>query len=160
MQKIALAIGVTVMAGLGGCATSGRQTMTASARCDDIRFPIYFVEQSDALTAPALQALTLSAQQARVCPVRNVAVTGLDDGDAQADLSRRRAATVVAALTAQGLPKPDVELKQGLFSRIRLSRTRTAGTMTPRSVATWRRTSVMRSRSSPPCFGSASRIRP
>lgn len=126
MKSVTLALAAVLAAGLSACATSGSSKLTATARCDDIRFPIYFVAQSDALTEPALQVLNLSAERARGCPVRSVAVTGLDDGDAQADLSRRRAATVAAALTAQGLPKPDVSLKQGMFSLIRLSRTRTA----------------------------------
>lgn len=126
MKSVTLVLGAALAAGLCACATSSPSNLTASARCDDIRFPIYFVEQSDALTDPALQVLKLSAERARACPVSRVAVTGLDDGDAQTDLSRRRAATVSAALTAQGLPKPDVSLKQGMFSRIRLSRTRTA----------------------------------
>ena len=102
MKTATLLTGVLLAAGLTACATRG-PTAVASGGCEEIRFPIYFVEQSDALTPTALEVIKLSAQQASKCKVRNVAVTGLDDGDAQAELSGRRAASVVAALTAQSV---------------------------------------------------------
>ena len=111
--KVFLAAGVALAVSLGGCA-SGKQAGTVSAGCQDIIFPIYFQEGSDALTAPALQAIGISAQRAKSCRVLSTEVTGLSDGaGATADslaLSSKRAATVAAVLTSNGLPSPTVSL--------------------------------------------------
>ena len=101
--------------GLPSC--SSVKAVRQSFRCQDMQFPIYFSEGSDTLTPIASQAIATAADKARGCHVGTIRVTGLADASggalANLQLSQRRAATVTAALAAQGLPSPafDVDAK-------------------------------------------------
>lgn len=112
--KIVLLTGAALALSLGGCASMGRSGSTVSAACSDITFPIYFQEGSNALTAPAVEAIAMSAQRAKACRVLGVEVTGLSDGPTATPqslaLSSRRAETVSGVLTSNGLPTPSISL--------------------------------------------------
>jgi len=96
----------------GGCETlhSTAGLVRPSAKCADQTFPIYFASGSTALTAPALQAIKLAANESKGCQAASVNVVGLADanGGAQRNeqLARDRAQAVAAALVAQGFPQP------------------------------------------------------
>ena len=100
---------------LSACA-SGQPHWPGSraARCQDMAFPIYFSEGSDAVTAGGRQAIMAAAEKAHGCHVGSGRVTGLADakGGAMAhlELSQRRTANVAAVLAASGLPAPTFDL--------------------------------------------------
>ena len=97
---------------LGGCAQvrkfRSRSEMVKAPACADFTFPVYFAEGSAQMPAAALQVIRQNASQVRACQVASIEVIGLADasGSAQAnlDLSKRRAAAVTTALTANGYP--------------------------------------------------------
>ena len=82
--------------------------------CNDFSFPIYFETGSDQLSTAAMQVVSESAERVRGCDVTEVQLLGLADasGTARAnlELSRRRAASVAAALAAAGLPQPAFDI--------------------------------------------------
>jgi outer membrane protein OmpA-like peptidoglycan-associated protein len=97
--------------GLGGCAATptGRDRIVkASPRCTDQTVQIYFEPESAEVTKEGRAVLRAAAAQSKPCKVAGVDVLGLADGAGSAvanlDLSKRRAQSVTAALTAAGLP--------------------------------------------------------
>ena len=109
---------------IAGCQTVPRPVSTAattpaalsaSARCADVFFPVYFASGSTALTQPALLAIHTAAVQSKGCQTALINVTGLADfsgaPERNAALSRERAETVAAALAAQGFPRPSFEIE-------------------------------------------------
>lgn len=107
-RKIALALAAAAAAGsLGACASVVPQAWRPGPHCEDITFPVYFQEKSDALTPPALQMLAMAADKAKACRVAGVEVVGLaDQRDASPELSQLRAENVSRALMARGLAVP------------------------------------------------------
>jgi len=108
------AVGLTAAA----CASTPKVTrdqIVAAPACEDSSFPIYFETGSTQLTGPAMQVLRESADQAKRCGIKEVLVLGLADADGPANrnlvLSRQRATSVAAALSAQGLPTPTFDLE-------------------------------------------------
>lgn len=105
---------------LAGCATvrSARDHLVrAPARCVDQTVQIYFEPQSAEVTDEGRAVLRAAAAQARPCKVTGVEVVGLADAtgapDANLELSKRRAQSVTAALTAAGLPAADFKVAAG-----------------------------------------------
>lgn len=102
-------VGVTA----GGCASVEKvraRFVAAPARCETMNFPVYFRDNSDALTGPAMQTISATATRAKGCKVAAVEVIGLGDAKGTAsqnlDLSKRRAQAVADALKANGFPTP------------------------------------------------------
>lgn len=102
-----------------GCASgpwpkSRDQIETAPAACDDFSVSIYFDSDSAAVTREARQVLAGAAATARGCTTRNVHVVGLADAvgapDANLALSKRRAASVTAALARAGFRQVSFEV--------------------------------------------------
>jgi peptidoglycan-associated lipoprotein len=81
--------------------------------CADLSFPIYFATASPALTPTAVAVIADTAARLKGCVVGAPEVFGLADAAgttrANQDLSRRRAQSVARALTAAGLPPPNVQ---------------------------------------------------
>ena len=111
IRTAVLAAGVAATA-LGGCAQvqkfRTRADMVKAPTCTDFNFPVYFSEGSAQMPAAALQVIRQHSAQVRACQVAAIDVTGLSDADGSAqanlDLSKRRAAAVTSALTANGYP--------------------------------------------------------
>ena len=108
IAALALA-GVTV----GGCASVENvrtRFVAAPPRCETMNFPVYFRDNSDALTGPAMQTINATATRAKGCKIAAVEVIGLGDAKGTAsqnlDLSQRRAQAVADALKANGFPTP------------------------------------------------------
>ena len=100
---------------LGACATmERRQIVRAPARCADQTVEVYFDPQSAELTKEGRDVIAAAAQGARACRVAGVEVVGLADAagapGANLELSQKRAASVAAALKAQGLPAADYKV--------------------------------------------------
>jgi outer membrane protein OmpA-like peptidoglycan-associated protein len=107
-HKAAFALALVTAAGsLGACASVVPASWRPAPSCEDITFPVYFQERSDALTPPALQMLAMAADKAKACHVAGVEVVGLaDERDASPELSQLRAENVSRALMARGLSVP------------------------------------------------------
>jgi outer membrane protein OmpA-like peptidoglycan-associated protein len=96
----------------GGCASmkTGRDRIVkAPAHCADQTVQIYFEPESAEVTKEGRAVLKAAAAESRPpCRVASVDVLGLSDAvgaaDANLELSKRRAQSVTAALTAAGLP--------------------------------------------------------
>jgi len=106
---LALLIGLT--GGLAGCSSipMGRDRIVRAApRCVDQTVQIYFEPGAAEVTKEGRAVLAAAAAQSRRCKVVSVEVLGLSDAsggaDANLELSKRRAQSVTAALTAVGLP--------------------------------------------------------
>lgn len=106
----ALAAGVA----LSGCTTvqgARDRIVRYVSPCESQTVSIYFEANEAALTPEGRQVLAQAAQVARGCRVDRVSVLGLADaaGDPNAnlELSKRRAESVAAALTALQLPAAD-----------------------------------------------------
>jgi outer membrane protein OmpA-like peptidoglycan-associated protein len=104
--------------GLGACTnmkTSREQIVKAPQRCVDQTVQIYFEAESADLTREGRQVLSAAAAQARPCKVAAVDVLGLADSvgapDANLELSKRRAQSVTAALSAAGLPAAEFKVQ-------------------------------------------------
>ena|SRR5579862_9816040 len=104
--------------GLGACTsmkTSREQVVKAPQRCVDQTVQIYFEAESADLTKEGRQVLAAAAAQARPCKVAAVDVLGLADSvgapDANLELSKRRAQSVTAALSAAGLPAAEFKVQ-------------------------------------------------
>ena len=105
-----------VALGLGGCASplTGRDRIVKAApHCADQTVQIYFEAESAEVTKEGRAVLRAAAAQARPCKVASVDVLGLADSvgtaDANLELSKRRAQSVTAALTAAGLPAGEIK---------------------------------------------------
>lgn len=114
-SRVQWAAGLILAGGLAGCATGNPfkerdQLVATPATCVAKRFEIYFADGQAGLTAPASQAIQLTADQLKGCDIRSVKVLGLADarGGAEANqsLSERRAVAVAQALAGAGLPAP------------------------------------------------------
>lgn len=107
---------LAVSLGISGCASTRsifkeRSDIVATpSACGPMKFEIYFADGEDRLTAPARQAIGLTATQLQSCDIRAVRVVGLADArggsSANLSLSARRAQTVAEALAAAGWPAP------------------------------------------------------
>lgn len=104
---------------LAGCGSANpfadRSDLVAAPQaCTAKRFDIYFGEGQAQLTAPALEAIRLTADQLRGCEIRKVQVIGLasatGSSPANQTLSERRALAVTDALEAEGWPLPAFEI--------------------------------------------------
>ncbi|WP_349312357.1 OmpA family protein [Brevundimonas subvibrioides] len=117
-QKVLLAATLGAV-GLSACSMGPRfmdrdALVTTPDACAAKRFDVYFNENQDRLTSPALEAIGLTATQLQGCRITSVKVLGLASAsgaaDANLDLSERRALAVAEALTAAGWPAPAFEL--------------------------------------------------
>jgi peptidoglycan-associated lipoprotein len=102
---------IILVLGLGGCASgpTGRDRIVKAApHCVDQTVQIYFEAESAEVTKEGRAVLRAAAAQSKPCKVASVDVVGLADGVGTAvanlELSKRRAQSVTAALTAAGLP--------------------------------------------------------
>ena len=109
-------VAILVALGLGGCAShlTGRDRIVKAAPpCADQTVQIYFEAESADITKEGRAVLRAAAAQARPCKVASVDVLGLADSagapDANLELSKRRAQSVTAALTAAGLPAGEIK---------------------------------------------------
>ena len=96
---------------LASCATP--QPTPPQAPCVDYRFEVYFPLGSDQLTTPALQVIAGSASRAKSCRLTGLSLFDLA-GESSPDLSARRSAAIIKALTANGVttPSPDLQGSQ------------------------------------------------
>ena len=113
----ALSLAAVAAVSLSGCATvqSARMRLVkAPPRCVNQTVDIYFAAEQAELTPEGRMVINQAASQARGCKVAAVEVVGLADfGGAPAanlELSKRRAQSVTAALTAAGLPAADFKV--------------------------------------------------
>jgi peptidoglycan-associated lipoprotein len=105
-------VAIILALGLAGCGSmpKGRDRIVKAApRCVDQTVQIYFEQFSAEVTKEGRAVLTAAAAQSKPCKVASVDVLGLSDsvgGDVAGnlELSKRRAQSVTAALTAAGLP--------------------------------------------------------
>lgn len=102
---------------LGGCQTmqSARERLVkAPPHCVDQTVQIYFAPDQAELTPEGRMVIGQAASAARSCKVTAVEVLGLADAagapGANLELSRRRAQSVAAALSANGLPVADFKV--------------------------------------------------
>lgn len=110
-------LGVAALTGglLAGCNTITRdQIVKAPSSCEDMTVQIYFEPDSAEVTKEGEAVLRTAAAAARNCKVDHVRVLGLADAAgapaANLELSKRRAASVTAALAATGLPAAEFDL--------------------------------------------------
>jgi outer membrane protein OmpA-like peptidoglycan-associated protein len=96
---------------LGGCASSPppqNALVKAASPCVDQSVQIYFEAWSADITPEGRAVIDAAAKAAKDCKVTGVVVIGLADAvgapDANLELSKKRAASVSAALAANGLP--------------------------------------------------------
>ena len=102
-------VAIIMVLGLGGCASgpTGRDRIVKAApHCVDQTVQIYFEAESAAVTKEGRAVLRAAAAQSKPCKVASVDVLadGVGTAVANLDLSKRRAQSVTAALTAAGLP--------------------------------------------------------
>jgi peptidoglycan-associated lipoprotein len=109
--SVAIILALGLGAGLGGCATvrnARDRIVKATPRCVDQTVQIYFEPDSAEVTKEGRAVLAAAAAQSKPCKVVSVDVLGLADStgapDANLEISKRRAQSVTAALTAVGLP--------------------------------------------------------
>lgn len=102
---------------LSGCSTvnnARERIVRYVSPCENQTVQIYFEEGQSEVTPESRQVIAQAAQVARGCRVDRVTVMGLADaaGDPNAnmELSRRRAESVTAALTAAQLPAAQYEV--------------------------------------------------
>ena len=105
--------------GLAGCSTihttRERIVKADGPRCADRTVQIYFEAFSAEVTREGRAVIAAAAGDSRPCKVSSVDVLGLSDsigGDASSnlELSKRRAQSVTAALSAAGLPAGEFKL--------------------------------------------------
>ena len=106
-----VAVATMLALATSGCASmkSARDRIVrAPAHCADETVQIYFEPESAEVTKEGRAVLMAAAAQSRPCKVASVDVLGLADAAGapapNLELSRRRAQSVTAALTAAGLP--------------------------------------------------------
>ncbi len=111
-------IAIILVLGLGGCAAvkTGRDRIVQSApSCVDQTAQVYFEAESAEITKESRAVISAAAAQSRGCKVASVDVLGLADSvggaDANLELSKRRAQSVTAALTAAGLPAGEFKVQ-------------------------------------------------
>ena len=103
---------------VGGCGTlqnARDRIVKAPPTCEDVTVQIYFEPDSAEVTREGKAVLSQAASQARPCSIDRVSVLGLADAagtpDVNLELSKRRAASVTAALAASGLPAAEFNLQ-------------------------------------------------
>jgi peptidoglycan-associated lipoprotein len=109
--------GLALAMGLSSCTTvrSARDRIVRAPKvCRDITLPVYFEPNEADITRDGRRVITAGAAQARGCQVDAVRVLGLADaaGDpaANLELSKKRAASVAAAVEKAGLPAAEFEV--------------------------------------------------
>jgi len=114
---IVTVLGLGLVVGLAGCGTmrdARERIVKAPPRCADQTVQIYFEAESAEVTKEGRAVLSAAAAQAKPCRITGVEVLGLSDSTGAAganlDLSKRRAQSVTAALTAAGLPAGEFKL--------------------------------------------------
>ncbi|OYX32041.1 MAG: hypothetical protein B7Y99_09110 [Caulobacterales bacterium 32-69-10] len=122
MNRVVVAAGIGLAFGLAACADKPKppaaptraSTPPVPQVCVDFSFPIYFETSSDRLNPAAVSVIRDAAQRVRGCTLGRIDVVGLADagGSDRTNLvvSRRRAASVAAALAAAGLPRPTFDI--------------------------------------------------
>ena len=103
--------------GLGACTTtkSARdQIVRSGSNCVDQQGAVYFEADSAEIGKEGLAVIKAAAKAAKSCKVTQVEVRGLADAtgapDANLDLSKRRARSVAAALSAAGFPAAEFRM--------------------------------------------------
>ena len=104
--------------GASGCQTprAARDRIeTRPATCQDASVSVYFEPFAAELTPEGRRVLAAAARSVRGCAVTSISFVGLADavgGDAASnlELSKRRAASVTAALVAAGLTSPELQV--------------------------------------------------
>jgi peptidoglycan-associated lipoprotein len=116
-MKTAMMVAAIAVLGAGGCATvqqARARLVRVTPHCVDQTVEIYFAADQAELTPEGRMVIGQAASAARACKVTAVEVLGLADGAGQAganfELSRKRAQSVAAALTANGLPSADFKV--------------------------------------------------
>ena len=119
MKRFVGLMAMTALA-VGGCQTvqSARARLVrAPARCVVQTVQIYFAPDQAELTPEGRLVISQAAANTRACNVTSVEVLGLADSagapGASLDLSRRRAQSVAAALSANGLPTAEFKVSAG-----------------------------------------------
>jgi len=109
--SVATAALLGLAGGLAACSSlpMGRaRIVRAAPHCADQTVQIYFEPESAEVTKEGRAVLAAAAAQSKACKVVSVDVLGLADAtgaaDANLEISKRRAQSVTAALTAVGLP--------------------------------------------------------
>lgn len=111
-----IAAGVMLAVGLSACSTTSRResVVRAPRLCEDMTLPVYFEPNDAEITRDGRRAIVAGAAQAKGCKVDEVRVLGLADaaGDpaANLELSKKRAASVAAAIRKAGLPDAAFEM--------------------------------------------------
>ena len=111
-----IAAGMMLAVGLSACSTTSRResVVRAPRLCEDMTLPVYFEPNDAEITLDGRRAIVAGAAQAKGCKVDEVRVLGLADaaGDpaANLELSKKRAASVAAAIRKAGLPDAEFEM--------------------------------------------------
>ncbi len=113
VTALSAALGLTA-----GCTTLGNardKIVKSPNACQDVTVQIYFEPDSAEVTREGQAVLSQAAAQAKACVVDKVTVLGLADAvgarAANLELSKRRAASVTAALASTGLPAAEFDLQ-------------------------------------------------
>jgi outer membrane protein OmpA-like peptidoglycan-associated protein len=112
IQHFALmAVAATAIA---GCATTKHGGYAGQGRCHDAQLTLYFDTGSDTLTDDGRKLVALSARRLQSCQVKELQLLGLSDPsgspEANLQLSKRRADTVLDAFVRAGVPAPHYTL--------------------------------------------------
>ena|SRR5438067_393354 len=114
MKTAMMLTAAVAVLGASGCATvqqARARLVKTPPHCVDQTVAIYFAADQAELTPEGRMVIGQAASQARGCKVAGVEVLGLADAAGQAganlELSRKRAQSVAAALTANGLPSAE-----------------------------------------------------
>lgn len=106
---------VGLVSGCGTLQNARARIEKAPAACEDVTVQIYFEPDSAEVTREGKAVLSQAATLARPCKIDRVSVLGLADAvgtaDVNLELSKRRAASVTAALAATGLPAAEFNLQ-------------------------------------------------
>jgi outer membrane protein OmpA-like peptidoglycan-associated protein len=117
MTRTPAILALALVMGVGGCQSMRNardRIVRAPPACQDATVSIYFEKDVADLTPDSRRVVTEAAQRAKSCTVKSVSVVGLADasGDpaANLELSKKRAATVTAALAGAGLTGPELQV--------------------------------------------------
>ncbi|MDB5495581.1 MAG: outer membrane protein [Phenylobacterium sp.] len=116
-MRIALSLAAVAAVTLSGCSTmqtARERLVKAPPRCVDETVEVYFAPDQAELTPESRMVINQAASGAAACKVIGVEVVGLADAAgapaANLELSKRRAQSVAAALTANGVPTADFKV--------------------------------------------------
>lgn len=114
---VALVAATIALSGLSACGTiqaARERLVKAPPSCDTQTVAIYFEPESAEVTKEGRAVIREAAETSRGCVVERVQVVGLADAvgapGANLELSKRRANSVAAALTAAGLPAAEFDV--------------------------------------------------